>query len=296
MIFSTWHSFCSRNSTLFLTFEWSNCFMYKWKFSLLDSKSKYFGTTIFLDWRPLLSVHGCHTDNDWPKPTQSGVLVQSDLWKKRTVLLDFGRNRFCSLCLHHDWVFISLDLSLWIQSTNSFELTCWRISNPHWTQHCSVVQVCNWKYLSFTYCSMHWKTTNLFIFFQIAQSYSKPGWIQEKICLAFQPNLGSTSSSLGICHLWGSVQFTKWRKYEMKRNRPILLEIQNTKWKNPIYEMEKSNLRNEIFLYYYWKYPKYGMEKSNLRNKTILGLATQLFNLRNGLRTLVLNRLDYCDG
>ena len=23
----------------------------------------------------------------------------------------------------------------------------------------------------------------------------------------------------------------------MKRNRPFLLEIQNTKWKNPIYEM-----------------------------------------------------------
>ena len=68
----------------------------------------------------------------------------------------------------------------------------------------------------------------------------------------------------------GSVQFTKWRKYEMKRNRPFLLEIQNTKWKNPIYEMKKSNLRNETFLYYYWKYPKYEMEKSNLRNETFL--------------------------
>ena len=146
LIFTTWHSFWYRNSALFLTSEWSDCFLYKWKFSLLDSKSKYFGTTIFLDWRPLLSVHGCHTDNDWPKPTPSGVLVQSNVWKKRTVLFNFGRNRFCSLCLHHDWVFIPLDLSLWIQSTNSFEPTCWRISNPHWTQRCSVVQVCNWKH------------------------------------------------------------------------------------------------------------------------------------------------------
>ena len=56
----------------------------------------------------------------------------------------------------------------------------------------------------------------------------------------------------------------------MKRNRTFLLEIQNTKWKNPIYEMEKSNLRNETFLYYYWIYPKYEMEKSTLRNETFL--------------------------
>ena len=51
--------------------------------------------------------------------------------------------------------------------------------------------------------------------------------------------------------------------------------------KNPIYEMEKSNLRNETLLYYYWEYPKYEMEKSNLRNKILLGLATQISNLRN---------------
>ena len=108
--------------------------------------------------------------------------------------------RFCSLCWHHDWVFIplELDLSLWIQSTNSFKPTCWRIFNSHWTQHCSVVQVC------FPYCSMHWKITNLFIFFQTSKSHSEPGWLQEKICLAFQPNPGSASSPMGICHLWHS--------------------------------------------------------------------------------------------
>ena len=67
----------------------------------------------------------------------------------------------------------------------------------------------------------------------------------------------------------------------MKRNRPFLLEIQNTKWKNPIYEMEKSNLRNETFLYYYYKYPKYEMdEKSNLRNGLDSGFQ-KISNLRN---------------
>ena len=46
----------------------------------------------------------------------------------------------------------------------------------------------------------------------------------------------------------------------MKRNRPFLLEIQNTKWKNPIYEMtyfytslKKSKIRNEKIQYTKWK-------------------------------------------
>ena len=68
----------------------------------------------------------------------------------------------------------------------------------------------------------------------------------------------------------------------MKRNRLFLLEIQNTKWKNPIYEMGKSNLRNETLLYYYWEYPKYEMEKSNLRNELIFNYNIQISNLRNG--------------
>ena len=53
----------------------------------------------------------------------------------------------------------------------------------------------------------------------------------------------------------------------MKRNRSILLEIQNTKWKNPIYEIEKSNLRNETFYTITdniqntkWKNPIYEMD------------------------------------
>ena len=130
---TTWHLFWSRNSALFLTSEWTNCFMYKWQFSLLDSKPKHFGTAILLDWRPFLSVHGCHTDNDWPKPTPSWVLVQSNLWKKRTVIPGFGRNRLGNICLCHDWILIHLDLSLWIQSTNCFEPPYWRIFNPHRT-------------------------------------------------------------------------------------------------------------------------------------------------------------------
>ena len=64
----------------------------------------------------------------------------------------------------------------------------------------------------------------------------------------------------------------------MKRNRPFLLEIQNTKWKNPIYEMtyfytspEKSKIRNE-------KNPIYEMEKSNLRNELIFNYTFQILN------------------
>ena len=63
--------------------------------------------------------------------------------------------------------------------------------------------------------------------------------------------------------------FTKWRNYEMKRNSPFLLEIQNKKWKYPIYEMKKSNLRNETFLYYY-KICKIRNEMSNLRNGLVV--------------------------
>ena len=64
----------------------------------------------------------------------------------------------------------------------------------------------------------------------------------------------------------------------MKRNRPFLLEIQNTKWKNPIYEMtyfytspEMSKIRNE-------KNPIYEMEKSNLRNELIFNYTFQILN------------------
>ena len=34
--------------------------------------------------------------------------------------------------------------------------------------------------------------------------------------------------------------------------------------------MEKSNLRNETFLYYYWKYPKYEMTKVTKRNGLVV--------------------------
>jgi len=77
----------------------------------------------------------------------------------------------------------------------------------------------------------------------------------------------------------GSVQFTKWRKYEMKRYGLNLPKIQNTKWENPIYEMERSNLRNETFILLLkiskirngkiqiTKWPKRQREITNLRNE-----------------------------
>ena len=45
----------------------------------------------------------------------------------------------------------------------------------------------------------------------------------------------------------------------MKRNRLFLLEIQNTKWKNPIYEMRHFYITTEYIQNTKWKNPIYEM-------------------------------------
>ena len=67
----------------------------------------------------------------------------------------------------------------------------------------------------------------------------------------------------------------------MIRNRPFLLEIQNTKWKNPIYEMTYLYTSPENIQNTKWKNPIYEMEKSNIRNEFIFNYTYQISNLRN---------------
>ena len=55
----------------------------------------------------------------------------------------------------------------------------------------------------------------------------------------------------------------------MKRNRPFSLEIQNTKWENPIYEMTQFYTSPENIQNTKWKNPIYEMEKFNIRNGKI---------------------------